>query len=573
MGLHTRTTIIISGKDDIHQFNSLSLYQEIGTHHHLEIAFRMDEFEKIFTTTNSLFGEKISIKIANAKDDEKELLFVGYITQIKKTKTDLSGSSDEIIIIANSPTIFADDGPNYRAFIDEKPSDIVKKVLGDYTNMSGENPIKCSVSSYPHTLPYSVQHNESTFDYVCRLAAQYGQWCYYDGSEKFVFGNPTDSTAIELNYPEELIEFNLSQLPQPSNFGFMAYDANVKSNSTAATTNKANNVLKSGILKDKSSVLFNQSSGGTEGLLQSVAQSQEEALAINQVRFTGVSTNPMLKLGSLIKPTGASEGTYRIIKISHSNNGFGSYENRFESVASKFNAYPYTNIRAYPVSQNQIGLVDQTHDDPDNLGRIKVRLFYHENSGAMWMRMLTPHAGDQRGIFFLPEVGDEVLVGFEGSNAEHPYVMGCLYNGEDKPPIEADELNTKKIIKTRSDLFIEFDDEKKKITIQTPAENTFILDEDNKSIEIKDQHENKITMDEQGIVIDSAKDIKMSAKGNIDISASGGGITIKATSDVKVDGADVALNAKTKFTAKGNASAEISASGQTTVKGAMVMIN
>ena len=550
MGSVTKTTIYLKGEEIKFSFNSLSLYQEIGAHHHLEIAFRLDDFEEKYTTPNSLFGERISVKIVDVLHDEKELKFVGFITQIKKTKTDLVGSSDEVIIIANSPTIFADDGPNYRPFIDEKPSDIVKKVLSDYKN------IKSSVSDYPHILPYSVQHNESSFDYVCRLAAQYGQWCYYDGSDKFVFGNPTDSNAIELNYPDELNEFNLSQLPQPSNFEFLAYDPKIKSNSTAATANKADNVLKSGILKDKSSVLFNQSSGGTEGLLKSVLQSQEEALAINQVRFNGISINPKLKLGSLIKPTGAAEGTYRITKISHSNSDLGSYENRFESVVSTFNAYPYTNVRAYPVSQNQIGIVEQTHDDPDGLGRIKVKLSYHEQSEGMWMRMLTPNAGNERGIFFLPEVDDEVLVGFEGSNAEHPYVMGCLYNGIDIPPFAADDNNTIKTIKTRSGLKIEFNDEKKSFTIETPDLSKFTLDDDSQIIDIEDQHGNKITMDSQGITMDS-----------------NGDISIKAQGDINLEGINIAQKATASFKAEGSASAEISASGTTTVKGSMVMIN
>jgi len=79
-------------------------------------------------------------------------------------------------------------------------------------------------------------------------------------------------------------------------------------------------------------------------------------------------------------------------------------------------------------------------------------------------------------------------------------------------------------------------------------------------------------MSDSGIVMDSPKDIKISAKGNVNISATSN-ITLKANADVKVDGLNIVNNAQVGFTGKGSATAEISASGQTTVKGAMVMIN
>jgi len=261
-------------------------------------------------------------------------------------------------------------------------------------------------------------------------------------------------------------------------------------------------------------------------------------------------------LGCIVKAKGAGDGTYYVIKVSHSCNDIGNYENHFEAVSTSNDAYPYTNIGTIPLTHNQVGRVVQTHEDPDDLGRIKVQLPYFEGSEATWMRMITPHAGIDRGIFFLPEVDDEVLVGFEGGNAEHPYVLGCLYNGIDRPPFAADSENTIKAITTRSGLKIVFNDEKKSLTIETPELGKFTLDDDNQNIEIVDQHGNKITMDSQGITIDSNGDITMKARG-----------------DINMDGINIAQTASAAFKASGSASAELSASGNTTVKGAMVMIN
>src|SRR5690606_2416168 len=114
---------------------------------------------------------------------------------------------------------------------------------------------------------------------------------------------------------------------------------------------------------------------------------------------------------------------------------------------------------------------------------------------------------------------------------------------------------------------ISFDEEKKIVKILTPGGNSLTLDDDGKLLELKDQNKNSIKMTASGIVIDSAKDISIKAKGNISLEATGK-LDLKATQDVAVAGMNIKNTANTTFSAKGNASAELSASGQTIVKGA-----
>ena len=125
---------------------------------------------------------------------------------------------------------------------------------------------------------------------------------------------------------------------------------------------------------------------------------------------------------------------------------------------------------------------------------------------------------------------------------------------------------------TREKLRIEFDEEKKVITVSTPGKNTLEISDDGKSIRLTDQHKNEIKMDSGGITLSSSKDIKLTAKGGITMDATSK-ISGTAKSDISLDGMNVKLQAKMGATVKGNATAELSASGQTTVKGAMVMIN
>lgn len=119
---------------------------------------------------------------------------------------------------------------------------------------------------------------------------------------------------------------------------------------------------------------------------------------------------------------------------------------------------------------------------------------------------------------------------------------------------------------------IEYDEQRKCLVLSTPNNKTIEIGDDGASIRLSDQHNNEIVMDEKGISFSSGKDITLKAKGNIALNATmNAGVTAKA--DVSVEGLNVKVNANVGATVKGTATAELSASGQTVVKGAMVMIN
>ena len=140
------------------------------------------------------------------------------------------------------------------------------------------------------------------------------------------------------------------------------------------------------------------------------------------------------------------------------------------------------------------------------------------------------------------------------------------------PNPATDENNYIKAITTKAKLNVTFNDEKKDIIIQTPGGNKITISDDQKSISIEDQNSNSIKMTSSGIVINSGKDITLKATGNITLDATGK-VSVTAKQDVAVSGLNISNTAQMGFTAKGNATAELSASGQTTVKGAIVMIN
>jgi uncharacterized protein involved in type VI secretion and phage assembly len=220
-----------------------------------------------------------------------------------------------------------------------------------------------------------------------------------------------------------------------------------------------------------------------------------------------------------------------------------------------------------------IAKVRQLSNDPLSENRILVQLPWPDGSTKeLWARVATLYATQGAGSFFLPEAGDEVVVGFFNQDLNCPVILGSLIGSKQTPAYARTEQNPKKAIVTREKLKIEFDEEKKIISIQTPDNNQLIISDEAKSIQLSDQNGNTLNLDSNGITLSSAKDIILKSKGNVIID-SVSNVNIGSKSDIVLNGLNVKATAQVGFTGKGNATAELSASGTTTVKGAMIMIN
>jgi len=225
------------------------------------------------------------------------------------------------------------------------------------------------------------------------------------------------------------------------------------------------------------------------------------------------------------------------------------------------------------VSGLQIGVVMKLDQDPAGENRIQIKLPSLANATeGIWARLLQLHASNSFGAFFLPEVDDEVLVGYLNNDPSYPVVLGSLYSSKHVSPYALAATNNIKAIVTRCKHKIEFNDEDKIITVSTPASNKLVLNDKDKSILVQDQNGNSIKLSESGIALDTRKDIKLTAHGGITLDAINA-ISITSKADVRTAGLNISCEAQSNFTGKGSATAELSASGQTTVKGALVMIN
>jgi uncharacterized protein involved in type VI secretion and phage assembly len=171
------------------------------------------------------------------------------------------------------------------------------------------------------------------------------------------------------------------------------------------------------------------------------------------------------------------------------------------------------------------------NQDPDNQGRVRIRLPWSpDNDGAAyenWARLATMMAGNNRGSWFIPDVDDEVLVGFEAGDPRRPYVVGMLWNGRDNPPEQMDSDNNLKTILSRAGIGITMDDTDGavKLTLSTPGGHSLVFNDSNLSITATDTTGNTIKMDTGGISISAVAKVKVDAPL---IQASAGMVTVDA---------------------------------------------
>lgn len=188
----------------------------------------------------------------------------------------------------------------------------------------------------------------------------------------------------------------------------------------------------------------------------------------------------------------------------------------------------------------QIGIVTDVVD-PQNLNRIKVRIpLLAENGEGIWARLATLNASKEMGSYFIPDVDDEVIVGCLGNSPDAPIILGSLYSSSNIPPFTITEDNYLKGFVTKVGTKIILDDEKKSIEISTINGNKLTISDDQKGLTIEDENSNKIVLDNNGITMESCKDFAIKANGNMKIE--GAQTAVEASAIMELKGSLIKLN-------------------------------
>jgi len=199
-----------------------------------------------------------------------------------------------------------------------------------------------------------------------------------------------------------------------------------------------------------------------------------------------------------------------------------------------------------------------SNEDPEGEDRVRVRLPLDDaEADGVWARVAVPDAGSDRGCFFRPEIGDEVLLGFLDDDPRRAVILGMLHSSAHPAPLKGSDDNHAKVWQTRSKMKIAVHDDTKVLSLETPAGNKVTLSEADKTVSLADQNGNTLSMTPDGIAIESAK-----------------ALTLKAGTDMNLE-STLAWGAKggTDLKVEGIRSAELSSTATASLKGGMVQIN
>src|SRR5690554_2437311 len=572
--------ILVEGKavDPGYPVMSISIVKEVNKIPTAQIVFRdgsvSEETFKISENESFIPGKEIDIKIG--WDGENKRLFKGVI--VKHSIKSRGNGETELILDCKDEAVRMTIGRHDRYFENSEDSDIMNNLIQNYPGLT---PDVEATGLYHKEM---VQHHCTDWDFMMMRAENNGKLVVVDdGKIQIKKPQTNQDAALNLLFGSTLIDFEaeMDASHQWASVEAQSWDyagqrlfetstsnigVNEPGNVSGASLAKAigPDVFK---LRHTGQVIGEELQEWTKSFLQRSRLSKIRGRA----KFTGFGE---LKPGELIELQGVGArftGKAYVSAVRHDIYEGSWYTQAQFGLKPDCFAQEYQDIPDFEASGLlpgikglQIGKVVQLQDDPDGENRILVRLPIIDNSApGIWARIATLDAGSERGSFFLPEIDDEVIVGFLNDDPREAIVLGMLNSSAKPAPIVALDTNHEKGFVTRSGMRVHFNDDTKTITIDTPAGNSIQLDESDTSIKIVDQNDNTTTFNATGIEMKSAGDIKIEATGKIDIKA-GTGMTLAA--------AQMAISAQASMEIKG-AIAKLSSDGITEIKGSIVNIN
>lgn len=600
MALSTIVTIHIDG-EELPDFTELSIQETMMHHHTFEVICRMDKLEGTdsfsMDKSQDYVGCQILINIlADSPKREGEHNFRGIITEVTANRN-FGSYGDSIILKGTSPDIILDDSPHSRSFEKKDMGQIFNKIIKSYDKGLLKQTISFQSSD---VFPYIVQYRETPFDFMIRNCIKLGEWWCYDGNKLYIGELPDKET--ELSYGIDLQDFDFSIRLQPSTFKYSSYgEISAKqyesSSSSHNVDGQQNRYGKTALSKsdeifpNEKIHLYNQvlKNGNEQQQLDTQVQVEKDGRASRVVDAQGMSESLEITLGCRTQIKGFSPdfseeidyGEYLITSIHHSCDREGNYENRFEAIPSSVKRPPFSSPLAISRCEEQSAVVKDI-DDPEKMGRVRVQFFWQvDNDKSPWLRIVTPSGGADKGLYLIPELDEEVLVGFEDLNAEKPYIIGSFYNGKNKPDSEwVNSDNNVKAFRTRSGHTVIFSDEdgKEYIKIYDNMDRNAIRFNPNEK-QLKIWSEGDIMIEGKNILMSASGEIEIKAEKNIDIKTNKdykleamGSVKTKATKDSKTEALNIDNKASVKYSAHG-AQSELKGSAMTTIKGAIVKIN
>lgn len=488
--------IVIEGKM-IKHFKHFRLQQSVKKHHNFELTLAHDTLDGVqnhdLEEAQQFLGKRLTV-VFKYKDVEgsPERTFVGVITKVGFSQE--NHSLGNIVLKGYSPTILLDAAPHTQSFGGEQPvnmgiiaTDVIKQGIEN-----SKFDVKVNAKASAQIL-YSSQYNETHYNYLCRMAEAYGEQFYYDG-EILHFGNmPPQNKALELIYGSNVSDINVEMKAvhiKPRFYGYNS-SSNAKLTSGETPIKHVGNLAKTAYQNNDKifktpSLQIAPIKAATDMDVVISQTSTAGSRAVDVFTVSGGTTIPFLYPGCVadinMRKTDSNQTSYftklMITEVTHEIDTLGRYEGRFEAIASDTGYIPTPDFTV-PIAEPQIATVI-SNTDPLGQGRVTVRFDWQLHDTTNFIRMMAPDAGgtDQitqnRGYVAIPEVGDQVMVGFVHNHPDRPFVMGGMFHGGTALGGGID--NHLKSIQTRSGIRVLMNDAEGSVTIIDPSGNNYFMD-------------------------------------------------------------------------------------------------
>ena len=465
------------GKKSLSSFISLQIEQNIGKHHRFQMSVELEtgsnRYVHNINSSKDWLGESIVVKAANKP------IFVGVVTNVQLHR---EGSDFGCIIVSGySATYRMETAHSCFSWNDRTIGDVVKKLCEQAKVQLELNP------AFKETKDFICQYEESDFDFIRRLAYQYQEWMYFDGT-KLIFGKPRKlADPIRLEYGTTLSSLDIGLQTLARSEQVFSYHSGADREMQRMTPNLAYGHDKlAGEAFRASLGMFSKPARqhalpriSNETELDNYMGRKQAAETAETHYITAESQVPTLRVGSVVSLYSSflervgnlseeSLGDFIIIEITHEVSQGSYYKNRFKAIPATLKALPSPKVRM-PLAETQMATV-LSNADPEGKGRVRVRMNWQtDGMQTGWVRVMTPDGGSSkdvksnRGFVFIPEVGDQVLLGFRHGDPARPYVMGSLFNGTTGGG--GGQGNNCKSLTTRSGSSLKLDDSAGSVTL------------------------------------------------------------------------------------------------------------
>ena len=583
-----QVTIRLKDQDSEIVFANLSLQERMLSTGHFSFVWKNDFNDAYADDQERFIQEYIGKELVISFEDHHT--FKGIILEIHFFRND--GLTQEFNISGQGLGVKLQDQAQSASYYKKNLQHIIDDALrGAPSNaLSIDNSPKNTSEQF-----YTVQYQETDFAFLSHLAIRFGEWFYYDG-EQLVFGKLNDD-ALSLQAESDVYSASLSSQLTPLSIHATSYDnfqgEVMNHQSSNPSTSGLLNALStaSGSAYDRTpSKMLHLAQASTSEVLGNRVDLEVQARTARMILYSAKSRSSEVKVGRVIKiVSGNKSSEYIVVSVTHSSAAHQTYHNEFVAIPKSVTVPHYTDANWYPKCESQVATVTSNEDDKGH-DRIKVHFpWQQDGEDTPWLKVATPQAGEGRGFRMIPEVDEEVIIGFERNNAEKPYVIGAMFNAKGKSG-SGTSSNNLKSIQTKSGNRLELNDEDGSITVTDKGGNILTLDGSGKiTLKCSDSllidAANNIELKSQNIKLNASVSVDIAGKTTVDVAANSvvtkattisneatADNTLKSNATVTIDGVNTSVKGSATAKVEG-AMLDLSGTGITNVKGGILNLN